>query len=114
MSYFAMMGLFLAKHGLLAHVVDFGYSYSRSVGRRFWFLGLITHTTLELSVSYLLLWCYGQTQVAWVLIPELVALVASSWVERNAPMRRLPRTHVQCELAVFAVYALSLGWLISA
>lgn len=114
MSYLSILGLFLFKHGLLAHVVDFGYSYSRSACRRYWFLGLITHCTLELSVSYLLLSGWGWSLLKWVLVGELLALVVSSWVERKAPMRRLLRTHVACEVAVLVIYALSLGWLVSA
>lgn len=111
MSYFAMMGLFLLKHGLLAHVVDFGYSYSRSLCRRYWFLGIATHGFLELGVSYLLLVDWGWNSVRWVLAMELLALVVSSWVERRAPMRRLLRTHVACEVAVLVSFAISLAWL---
>lgn len=114
MSYLAILGLFLLKHGLLAHVVDFGYSYSRSLCRRFWFLGLFTHCVLELAVSMLILYSQGWTQSQWVLAGELMALVASCWVERRAPMRRLLRTHFACEVAVLAVYALSLKWLFAA
>lgn len=114
MSFVAILGLFLFKHGLLTHVVDFGYSYSRSVGRRFWFLGLMTHCMTELTVSALIMRCHGWTLLPWVLSLELLALVTSSWVERKAPLPRLLRTHIGCELAVLAVYALNAGLLVSA
>lgn len=114
MSYLAILGLFLFKHGLLAHVVDFGYSYSRSACRRAWLLGAFTHSCLELSVSYLILDGWGWSPLKWVLAGELLALVVSSWVERKAPMRRLLRTHMACEVAVLVYYAVSLGWLVCA
>lgn len=110
MTYIAMLGLFLLKHGLLAHVVDFGYSLSRLPSRRYWFLGLLSHCLVEASVTYLLMWRVGYSwcEVAWVLALEVAALTASSLVERRAPLQRLLYSHVLCEVGVLAVYAAAL------
>lgn len=107
MSYFVMLGLFLLKHGLLAHVVDFGYSLSRLPSRRYWFLGLLGHCSVEAATSLVLFFQFNYTwgEVAWVLALETAALAASSLVERRAPLRRLLVSHVLCETGVLAVYA---------
>lgn len=107
MSYYAILGLFLFKHGLLAHAVDFGYSYSRSAYRRSWWIGTISHCSLELTTSQLILYYLGFSLCQWLVVIELVALVISSWIERNAPLRRLLKTHIVCELAVLVSYGIA-------
>jgi hypothetical protein len=43
----------------------------------------------------------------WLIVIELAALVISSWIERKAPLRRLLKTHIACEFAVFASYGIA-------
>ena len=107
MSFLVVLGLFLLKHGLLAHVVDFGYSLSRMQSRTYWFFAMLCHCTMEASISTVVLTKLGfsWTEAAWVLATEFVAMIVSSLVERRAPLRRLLISHVACELGVFAVYA---------
>lgn len=111
MSYYAILGLFLLKHGLLAHAVDFGYSYSRSAYRRSWWIGTISHCSLELTVTQSLLFYLGYGLCHWILLIELAVLVISSWIERNASLRQLLRTHLACELAVVVSYGVALKYM---
>ena len=111
MSYYAILGLFLFKHGLLAHAVDFGYSYSRSAYRRSWWIGTISHCSLELTISQMILYYLGFGLCQWLLIVELTVFVISSWIERNAPLRRLVKTHLACELSVFVSYGFAVSLL---
>lgn len=111
MSYYAILGLFLLKHGLLAHAVDFGYSYSRSAYRRSWWIGTVAHCSLELIVTQSLLFYLGYGLCHWILLVELAALATSSWIERNASIRRLLTTHLTCEFAVMCSYGIALKYM---
>jgi hypothetical protein len=98
--------LFVTKHGLMAHVIDFGYSQGRSNATGWWPLGLLGSLLAELAVSVLLIselahFCCS----AWILL-EAVGLVGSCLVERRAPVTRLLSTHVRCEAVMLVVYAL--------
>lgn len=109
MTMLALLGLFLLKHALLAHVVDFGYSLSRSPNSRYWWMGVPTQCAAEIVASmYILhLWTWGE--VALALSFETAALIVSSLVERGAPLRKLLPTHVICELGVLSVYG-AIAW----
>ena len=109
MSAVAFLGLLLLKHALLAHVVDFGYSLGRSTNHRWWWFGILSQSSAELVASIFILqqWTWDEATLALSL--EAVALVASSLVERGAPLRRLLLVHVGCELSVMAVY-IAIAW----
>lgn len=97
--------LFVTKHGLIAHVIDFGYSQARSNATPWWPLGLIGTLLLEMSVSVLLIaelvhFCCTH----WVFL-ECAALICSCLLERRAPLTRLLSAHIRCELSVLVVYA---------
>lgn len=104
MSFAVLMGLFLLKHGLLAHVVDFGYSLSRSPKKRHWFLGLYSHAVAEAAGSVFLLSHFTWSEAAIALSLEHIAIVLSSLVERRAPLRKLLQVHIYCEVGVMLVY----------
>lgn len=109
MTMLALLGLFLLKHALLAHVVDFGYSLSRSPTARFWWLGLPAQCAAEFVASMFILHRWTWSEVALALSFETAALVVSSLVERGAPLRKLLLTHFLCELAVLSVYGV-IAW----
>lgn len=103
MSLVVLWGAFLLKHGLLAHVVDFGYSYSRAK-RKWWPVGFVGHVVAEATLSLFLLQQHSVKQATVVLGIEFVALAVSTLAERKAPLRRLLVTHVVSELFVLLVY----------
>ena len=96
--------LFVVKHGLLAHVIDFGYSHARSTKNPYWKWGLLGEVLVELAVTVLLLLGQVSQLSPWLAI-EMVALIASCLLERRAPLTRLLHTHVLCELGVLVAYA---------
>lgn len=114
MTFLVFMGLFFLKHGLLAHVVDFGYSLSRSPSHRLWWCGLIVHCLMEAVVTLCLLHGQPWAVAAVALALEHTALVVSSLVERRASLQLLLQTHVQCELVVLATYVVLVQYVVSA
>ena len=113
MSFAVLFGLFVLKHALLSHVVDFGYSLSRSSTHRFWYLGIAGNTAAEAVVSMYLLFQYSWKDAAAVLLVEHIALLASSVVERRAPVTKLLQIHVYCEVFVLLTYCLALSVLVA-
>lgn len=113
MSLAILMGLFLFKHGLLCHVVDFGYSRSRRHSSSIWYLGLLTHTSAEFLVSLYILrnWTWEVAGIALGL--ELAILLASGLIERRAPLRKLLRIHLISEMMVMVTYFVAAFTLIS-
>lgn len=101
--------LLTTKHVLLAHVVDFGYSQARSTKSRWWLLGLLGWLLAELSISTVLLLEVFEAHPVCILGMEVVVLTVACLVERRAPITRLLKAHVVCELSVLVVYAL-IAW----
>ncbi len=97
--------LFVVKHGLLAHVIDFGYSQARSTKNPYWRWGLLGEGLAELSVTALLLLGQVGHVSPWLAI-EMVALIGSCLLERQAPLTRLLHAHVASEFGVLIAYAL--------
>lgn len=106
MSFLALVGLFLLKHGLLVHVVDFGYSRSRSKRQRRWYLGLLTHCLLELAVSVVIIWAFWIPEITVALLFEAATLCVACVLERQATYSKLIRTHVCGELLVLLSYCI--------
>lgn len=104
MMLFFMLGLFVAKHGVLTHVVDFGYSAGRSPNNRFWRWGLLSQCLAEAAVSTYILASYHLDEVIWLLIAEQFALALSGVVERRTPVHKVLIAHVACEFGVLLVY----------
>lgn len=109
MEYIVLLGLLLFKHGVLAHVVDNGYSGSRNARIKRRDVRLFQHCLTEAAATSLLLNVlqYPRSVVLLVLAFELLAQIASSLVERRAPIRRLIEYHVVSEVAVLMVYAMA-------
>lgn len=105
MAFLAFLGLFLIKHGLLVHVVDFGYSYSRSQRQRTWYLGLLMHVLLECATSGLLLWAFWVPEISVALLIEAAMLCVACTLERRASYRWLIQMHVLGEVLVLLSYA---------
>ena len=113
MSLVFIMGLFLFKHGLLCHVIDFGYSRSRRGAAGGWYLGLFSHAIAELLVSLYILRTWSWEVASVCLGLELAALLLTGLIERRAPLRKLLVTHLQCELIVIGSYALIAGRMVA-
>lgn len=107
--FFVLLGLLLFKHGVLAHVVDFGYSDCRNPRIKRMHENLAKHCITEAAATILLLKVSGASccVVPLVLALELLAQIASSLVERRAPIRRVIEYHVTAEVAVLMVYAMA-------
>lgn len=109
MEYLVLLGLLLLKHGVLAHVIDWGYSESRHPHNRVWQLHLLRQTLLEgLVTGCLLYWPFSRPEevIAAVVVTEAFALITSCLVERRAPIRQMVEYHLVLELAVLLVYAM--------
>jgi hypothetical protein len=108
-EYFVLLGLLLFKHGVLAHVIDWGYSEARNPHNRCWRMYLTRQVIVEALVSGgLYRWLHPMPGhlLSLMLASELVALIVSCLVERRAPMRKLIEYHLLSELAVLLVYAM--------
>lgn len=78
-----LLGLLLLKHGLLAHLVDFGYSASRRQQNKLWYLGLLFHSLAELAGTMYVLSQFSLESVVLVLLIELSGVVATTLFERE-------------------------------
>lgn len=108
----SVLGLLVLKHGLLAHVVDFGYSAARRTHYRFWVASLVFHCLAELVGTLLILSHFTLEVVLAVLLFELAGLVACTITERRAPLRKLLWWHLSCESCMLGVYAVASGFLV--
>ena len=106
-----LLGLFLLKHAFLSHVVDFGYSLSRSPHHRFWWVGTIGHVLAEIVTSTYLLLKLRPVEAIVVLIIEALVLTIGSLVERRSPAHKLFFVHLFCEAVLLLVYlSISIKW----
>lgn len=104
MSALTLLGLLLLKHGLLAHVVDVGYSRARRPNQTYRAVWLLLHVTLECFVTGCVLYAFDHS-FTWVFVGlETVAHLSSCWLERNAPINRLLWAHLYSELWVVLLY----------
>lgn len=107
-----LLGLLILKHGLLAHVVDFGYSACRRGTYRFWYVALLLQCLAEMVGTLFVLSDYSLQMVSVILLVELIGLTTTAVWEREAPLDRLLLRHVLCELTMLAVYALIASFLV--
>lgn len=106
-----LLGLFLFKHAFLSHVVDFGYSLSRSPNHRFWWLGTIGHVLAEVVTTTYVLMKLSPMEAVLVLTIEALVLTIGSLVERRSPAHKLFFVHFLCEAALLLVYlSISIKW----
>ncbi len=98
--------LFVLKHGLLAHVIDFGYSLSRSSTARWWILGLVGNLLVELSFTAIIIFYWFHRPVSSYILLEPLILAASCLYERRATLTQMLRYHVRSELIVLGFYLL--------
>ncbi|MDH2154218.1 hypothetical protein [Stenotrophomonas sp. GD03657] len=103
---------FTAKHVLLAHVVDFGYSQARSTEKDWRWLGMLGWLAAELSITTVLLLEVMRINPFWFVAFEGLFLIGTCLVERKAPLTRLLGTHVKCELTVLVAYA-AIAWCVA-
>lgn len=106
MAFLAFLGLFLLKHGLLVHLMDVGYSYSRSQRQRTWYLGLLLHVLLEAAVSCIIILAFWVPEVTVALLIEAAMLCVACMLERRASYRWLIQMHVLGELLVVLSYCI--------
>jgi hypothetical protein len=107
-----LLGLLVLKHGLLAHVVDFGYSASRRSTCRYWYVALVLQCLAEMVGTLFVLSNYSLHTVSIVLLVEMIGLSMTAVVERSTSLDRLLIRHVMCELAMLTVYALIASYLV--
>ncbi len=107
-----LLGLLLLKHGLLAHVIDFGYSAARRHNYRFWYVALVMHCLAETVGTLFVLSHFPLGVVSVVLLIEFAAAATTAVMEREAPMHRLLYQHLLCELTMLVVYVLMTSLLV--
>lgn len=113
MTVVQLLGLLLFKHGMLAHVIDFGYSSARRSGYRLWYVALVLHCLAEMVGTLFVLSNFPLPVVMVVLLVEFAGLATTSVLEREAPLNRLLLRHVLCETAMIATYVFMAGFLAS-
>jgi hypothetical protein len=104
MASFTLLGLFLLKHVVLVHIVDFGFSQSRSQRQRWWYLGLGMHCALELTVSALIYRLHWTDEVYIALLLEAAAMGVACLLERRSTYSNMIRNHLLGELLVATTY----------
>lgn len=106
-----ILGLLLLKHGLLAHVVDFGYSASRHTNCRFWYVALLFQCLAEMAGTLYVLSHLHLEVVLVVLLVETIGHVITAVLERGTPLHRLLIRHLICEAGIAVAYAVVV-WLL--
>ncbi len=104
MPVFVVWLLFVVKHGILAHLVDSGYSYCRDNTNRSWPLGLVLMITLEVTVTAGLLSFIHSPILVWVCMAEAVLAIVTCLIERRAAIVHMLQTHIKCELGMLIAY----------
>lgn len=99
-----LLALLLIKHGVLAHVIDFGYSSSRRCGNRFWYVAHLFQCLAELSGTLYVLHHMGVRMHWSLLVVEWAGLSLTTFLERKAPLSRLLSRHVWCEFLMVLMY----------
>lgn len=99
-----LMILLPLKHYVLTHVLDMGYSRSRSRKDRFWFVAWCCHTALEMSTTAWLL--HGQSLYVYclILLTEFLALTFAWIVDRGTNYERGLKVHLSVEVGLYALY----------
>ncbi len=107
-----LLGLLLLKHGLLAHVIDFGYSAARRDSYRFWYVALALHCLAEMVGTLFIFSHFHLNVVSILLLIEFAGLSTTAIVEREAPLNRLLIRHITCEISMVIVYGLMVSLLV--
>lgn len=104
MEYLVLLGLLFIKHALLSHVVDFGYSKSRSSDEARPWVWFSVQCSLELLISTYLLSHYGWLAVVATWLLEGVALWLGCSLERKASLKDVLTYHLMGESMAIAAY----------
>lgn len=107
MSALVLMGLLLVKHALLSHVVDLGYSNSRSATVVKWKEYLFLQCMVECAVTWLIVHVSGLEGMLYFLVLEAAGLMACARAERAATYKNLLAIHLLCEFMMVNVYVLA-------
>ncbi len=105
-----LMILLPVKHILLSHVLDVGYSDSRTPGTRDWTKAALIHTKLELITTVFLLYGCALETYCEILITELLALITAIFVERRMGVGsrvrygRALKAHLIVEAGLLSLY----------
>ncbi len=117
MTFTLLLTALLVKHALLAHVFDSGYTNSRRVTNRLWYVSLVGNLVTELGVTYMVVLAgnallrthpeecvFLPSHIAVAMSLEAGALALGCLIERRAPLWRLLYYHVLAEILTANVY----------
>lgn len=107
-----LLGLLLLKHAILAHVIDFGYSASRRIHCKYWYLALLFQILAELTCTLLVLDKPVSLHLELAVALEFLGLTLATLVERRSSLSHLLRNHVFCELAFVGLYVAILAFVV--
>ena len=99
-----LMILLPLKHYVLTHVLDMGYSRSRSRTARFWFVAWCCHTALEMSATAWLLRGHSLYVYCLILLTEFLALTFAWVVDHGTNYERGLKVHLSVEAGLFLLY----------
>lgn len=102
----------VAKHVVLSHIVDSGYSDSRDPANRHWWLWSLMNVLSEALVTWTVLAVGLKYREEWVrelMGAEACILLLGCAYERIAPLRRLLFSFILAETVLCLVYALLIG-----
>lgn len=104
--------LLVVKHGVLAHIVDFGYSQSRDPNSPWWALGLVGVMMIELSVTYTMFSLMALHGSFAVCAAEAIFAILTCLAERRASITHMLRIHILSELSLLVAYGILLGFVV--
>jgi len=113
MKAWLLFSLLIAKHFVVANLIDVGYSEARRRASRHYRRALALHLLSEALLTTAIFWYLVPVSLVLALAAEACVQIALCVAERRAPMSAILRTHVLCEAVLLVSYALLVAIFIS-
>lgn len=105
MKWLIIFLLLWVKHGVLANLIDWGYSASRRVTGPWFVVPLARHLVLEAMLTACIVSQLSTTMAVLIMLAELLVQVLGCIVERRATLYVQLQYHMWCEVALVLTYA---------
>lgn len=104
MNWLIIFALLWLKHGLLANVLDWGYSASRHEPAPHYLLSLTRQLILEALLTVCILSRVSPGITFAILVAEMLVQALTCLVERRATVYQQLQYHLLCEIALIVTY----------